>query len=197
MIVVPQLAQQRILKTLHCPNSGSTKTYATARQLYYWPDMKKEIEEYINNCQICQAERPSQARPTCEFTKYGWPNVIGTDGGLQFRSEFHFFLQNIQLLTRAGKRAQENLPEPIAAWRNMARSDGKSPSQIFFGRRQRHALALTLDLMKPDTADNKNREQRYKDEIRFRNKYTKDSPPIRNWTAGDDSAPLIRKRSLK
>ena len=65
-IVVPQLARQRMLKTLHRAHSGSTKTYATARQLYYWPNMKKEIEEYINNCQICQAERPSQARPKCE-----------------------------------------------------------------------------------------------------------------------------------
>ena len=65
-IVVPQLAQQRILKTLPRAHSGSTKTYATARLLYYWPNMKKEIVEYIYNCQICQAERPSQARPTCE-----------------------------------------------------------------------------------------------------------------------------------
>ena len=66
----------------------------------------------------------------------------------------------------------------IAAWRNMARSDGKSPSQIFFGRRQKHALPLMLDLMKPDTTDNKNREQRYKDEIRYQNMHTKDYPQL-------------------
>ena len=60
--VVPQLAQQRILKTLHHAHSCSTKTYAY-RQLYYRPNMKKEIEKEINNCRICQAERPSQARP--------------------------------------------------------------------------------------------------------------------------------------
>ena len=65
-IVVPLLPRQGILKTLHRAHSGSTKTYATARQLYYWPNMKKEIEEYIINCQICQADRPTQARPTCE-----------------------------------------------------------------------------------------------------------------------------------
>ena len=40
-IVVPQLACQRILKTRYRAHSGSTKTYATARQLYYWPNMKK------------------------------------------------------------------------------------------------------------------------------------------------------------
>lgn len=28
--------------------------------------MKKEIEDYINNCLICPADRPTQARPTCE-----------------------------------------------------------------------------------------------------------------------------------
>ena len=74
--------------------------------------------------------------------------------------------------------AKEKLSEAIAAWRNMARSDGKSPSQNFFGRRQKHALPLTLDLMKPDTAGNKSREQRYKDEIRYHNKHTKDYPQL-------------------
>ena len=75
-------------------------------------------------------------------------------------------VENMKSLATRTHAAKENLPEAIAACRNMARSDGKSPSQIFFGRRQKHTLPLTFDLMKYDTADNKSREQRYKDEIR-------------------------------
>ena len=64
-------------------------------------------------------------------------------------------VKNMKSLVTRTHTAKENLTEAIAAWRNMARSDGKSPSQIFFGRRQKHALPLTLDLVKPDTTDNK------------------------------------------
>ena len=131
------------------------------------------------------------------FTVYGWPNVIRTDGGPQFRSEFPDFcktynckhelasahnglakeaVKNMKSLVTRMHAATENLPEAIAAWRNMARSDGKSPSQIFFGKRQKHAFPLTLNLMKYDTADNESREQTYKDEIRNRNKLTKVYP---------------------
>ena len=40
-----------------------TKTYSTARQLYYWPNMKKDIEDSINFCPACQEQRNSNARP--------------------------------------------------------------------------------------------------------------------------------------
>ena len=134
-------------------------------------------------------------------TEYGWPNVIRTDGGPQFRSEFQDFcktynckhelasthnpesnglaeaaVKNMKSLVTRTHAA--NLPEAIAAWKNMARSDVKIRSQIFFGRRQKHALPLMLNLMKYDTADNKSWEQRYKDEIRNQNKHTKDYPQL-------------------
>ena len=137
------------------------------------------------------------------FAEYGWPNVIRTDGGPQFGSEFQDFcktynckhkfastynpesnglakaaVKNMKCLVTRTRTAKENLPEAIAAWRNMPPSDGKSPSQIFFRSRQKHALPLTLNLMKYDTADNKSLEQRYKDEIRNQNKHTKVYPSL-------------------
>ena len=259
-IVVPQLARERILKSLHRAHSGYTKTYSTARQLYYWPNMKKEIQDFVDNCMICQQDRPTQARPTCEgknpadvrfpmaevgvdlfdaigkkwlamtdrfsgygwvaelnktttervtkqlstwFNDYGWPNAIRTDGGPQFRTEFQEFCSNFSVkhelasahnpesngLAEAGVKnmksivtrthaAKESLQEAIAAWRNMARSDGKSPSQLFFGRRQRHALPLTNDLLKCDTNSNKCREKNYSTGNNNRNAHSKDYPPL-------------------
>ena len=41
-----------------------------------------------------------------------------------------------------GNSAKVNIAMAIAAWRNMARDDGLSPRQIFFGRIQRQRLSM-------------------------------------------------------
>ena len=107
------------------------------------------------------------------FTEYGWPSSIGSDGGTQFRTEFSTFCQdngikhelsspynpessglaeaavkNIKTLIIRCHKLEENLQLAIAAWRNMARADGVSPSQLFFGRRQRQQLPLTAEQTK-------------------------------------------------
>ena len=44
-IVVPREARPKVLDLLHLPHTGMVKTYQHARQLYYWPTMKKEIND--------------------------------------------------------------------------------------------------------------------------------------------------------
>ena len=99
------------------------------------------------------------------FTEVGWPTAIRTDGGPQFRTEFSQFcdrhgikhelsspynpesnglaeaaVKNIKaIITRCNEKG-ENIKLAIAAWRNMARTDSVSPSQLFYGRRQRQLL---------------------------------------------------------
>lgn len=58
-LVVPRPARQRILELLHLSHSGITKTYELARQLYYWPGMKNEIELWIRRCSVCVKSLPS------------------------------------------------------------------------------------------------------------------------------------------
>ena len=90
-----------------------------------------------------------------------------TDSGPQFRSEVQDFcksynskheldgahnpksnglvkaaVKNMKSLVTRTHDAKENLVEAVAAWRNMARSDGKSPSQIFFGRSEMNPTIL-------------------------------------------------------
>ena len=67
-IVIPQPARSKIIAELHRAHSGINKTYTTARQLYYWPHMKNDIEQAIAACSLCQAERPTQARPLASGT---------------------------------------------------------------------------------------------------------------------------------
>ena len=67
-IGIPKPARSRIIAELHRAHSGISKTYATARQLYYWPHMKNGIEQAIAASALCQADRPMQPRPTASGT---------------------------------------------------------------------------------------------------------------------------------
>ena len=59
-IVVPKPARSKIIAVLYQAHSGISKTYATARQLYYWPHMKKNKEKAIAACHLCQTDRQTQ-----------------------------------------------------------------------------------------------------------------------------------------
>ena len=62
-LVVPEHRRDAILRLLHAGHSGIAKTYRTATQIYYWPNMKKDIEQSVANCSPCQAQRQSNPRP--------------------------------------------------------------------------------------------------------------------------------------
>lgn len=96
------------------------------------------------------------------FLEHGWPNVIRSDGGPQFRGEFNNFCQEHgikhqkssaynsesnglaeaavksikKLLFKTAERG-EDFREALQEWRNTPRADGFSPAQMFTGRRQR------------------------------------------------------------
>ena len=127
------------------------------------------------------------------FTEVGWPMTIRTDGGPQFRTEFSLFcdknsikhelsspynpeynglaeaaVKNIKsIITRCNKEG-ENLKLAIAAWRNMARTDGVSPSQLFYGRRQRQLLPLTGEQAKSQASSTAGRDKTAGDSERIR-----------------------------
>ena len=67
-IVVPEPARSKIIADLQQAHSGISKTYTTARQVYYWPHMKNDIEQAIATCHLCQMDRPTQARPLASGT---------------------------------------------------------------------------------------------------------------------------------
>ena len=101
------------------------------------------------------------------FKEYGFPTVIRSDGGPQFRSEFDEYckknaikhelsspynpesnglaesaVKNLKSIILRCKDTGEELKPAIAAWRNMVRADGSSPSQMFFRRIQKQRLPL-------------------------------------------------------
>ena len=66
-LVIPK---DEVVKVLQMHNElsegahqGIQKTYAMLRQKYFWPSMKKDIEEYISTCPVCQKIKPKTHAP--------------------------------------------------------------------------------------------------------------------------------------
>ena len=72
-IVVPRKCQKSILDDLHVAHSGEVKTYANARQLYYWPNMKRDISNLVSTCQECVTHLPSKPKTPLQQTTASRP----------------------------------------------------------------------------------------------------------------------------
>lgn len=44
-------------------HKGITKTYYRVKQRYHWPHMKREIENFVNNCRDCQLKKLVRVKP--------------------------------------------------------------------------------------------------------------------------------------
>ena len=51
-------------------------------------------------------------------------------------------VKNMKALVERCNERKENLEEAIAAWRNMARNDGTTPAELFYGRKLRQTLPM-------------------------------------------------------
>lgn len=53
-VIIPKSMRQMILKKLHEPHFGVTKTIKRAQNSVFWPSICNEIEQEVLRCQICQ-----------------------------------------------------------------------------------------------------------------------------------------------
>ena len=81
-IVIPKDARKDVLRSLHVQQTGVTKTWKNAKQMYFWPGMKNKIAQLIGNCQECIALLPSQ--PKHSVTWYNIAILVA----LSFESNF-------------------------------------------------------------------------------------------------------------
>ena len=69
----------------YCGHPGITNTNALLKQNYWWPNMKKDIEEYIKGCAVCQANKintPSKAAPISHYYRPRSTTFQSSDHGL-------------------------------------------------------------------------------------------------------------------
>ena len=81
-------------------------------------------------------------------------------------------VKNIKTLINRCHKLDKNLQLAIAAWRNMARTDSVSPSQLFFGRRQRQQLPLTAEQTKAQESSTACRDAMAGKSERYKNTHT-------------------------
>ena len=63
-IFIPRAERQNVLKAMHRQHCGYAKTYALARQIYYWPNLKRDLQDLVDKCQACQRIRQSRQAET-------------------------------------------------------------------------------------------------------------------------------------
>lgn len=59
-IVVPSEMRHEMLTRLHAPHLGIEASLRKAREVIYWPHMVEDINNKVNNCDICQEAAPKQ-----------------------------------------------------------------------------------------------------------------------------------------
>ena len=61
-IVVPTSVRKDIIATVHRSHQGIRGCIRRAKDAVYWPLMKQEITDYVNQCSVCNTYRPEQCK---------------------------------------------------------------------------------------------------------------------------------------
>lgn len=65
--VIPREGRQEILKECHdattSGHSGEYRTFHRLRHRGYWPNMRKDVHEYVQKCQVCQQHKTDRRKP--------------------------------------------------------------------------------------------------------------------------------------
>ena len=61
-LFIPSGARQEVLETLHIAHLGVAKMSSAARNNFFWPHMRRDIECVVQGCKACQVFSPSKPR---------------------------------------------------------------------------------------------------------------------------------------
>ncbi|XP_062574010.1 uncharacterized protein K02A2.6-like [Saccostrea cucullata] len=67
-IVIPGVLRSEILETIHDGHMSISKCRERAATSVWWPGLSKEIATKVANCEICQAQRPTQRKEPLKTT---------------------------------------------------------------------------------------------------------------------------------
>lgn len=69
-LFVPMHYRSGVIKQYHDDNGhlGIDKTFDAIRQKYYWPNLYKELYDYVGKCVICATRNLKQLKPTTQIT---------------------------------------------------------------------------------------------------------------------------------
>ena len=82
-IIIPSSLTSKFMQDLHMGHLGVTKCQQRAKSTVYWPNIDRDIEEYIRSCETCQRNQSSQPPEKLIPITSDLPNIpwytLGTD----------------------------------------------------------------------------------------------------------------------
>ena len=63
-MVIPASLRKNMLERIHEGHLGAEKQKRLARDVIFWPNMNKDIDEMVKGCGACQKFRPAQPKET-------------------------------------------------------------------------------------------------------------------------------------
>lgn len=61
-IIIPNNSKNKILDLLHTGHIGIERMRLKAQELYYWPRINLDIQDFVQNCKICQKFKPANIK---------------------------------------------------------------------------------------------------------------------------------------
>ena len=52
--IPPEILRGSLLKTAHCVHSGINRTKAKLNEYYWWPNINRDVDDFIDRCQVCK-----------------------------------------------------------------------------------------------------------------------------------------------
>jgi len=84
-----------IIEETHCrAHRGLDEIYKQINRLYYWPNLKKKIQEYIKNCTICNSNKYIRHPVLIPIGQAPIPNREGESLHIDI-----FYAQNLMIIT--------------------------------------------------------------------------------------------------
>ncbi|XP_054260010.1 uncharacterized protein K02A2.6-like [Macrosteles quadrilineatus] len=111
-IVIPVSLRAEMLKRLHYPHLGVTKTQLRARNVIYWPNINNQIEDVVSKCETCAVNARSNFKEPMlphPVPKLPWQKV-GLDlffhDGKTFLLCVDYFSKYVEILTMQSMSSQ-------------------------------------------------------------------------------------------
>ena len=70
-VIIPPQGRTKIIKEFHEGHPGSTRMKALARSFMWWPQLDRDLENVVQDCEICQTYR--HLPPTAPLQPWEWP----------------------------------------------------------------------------------------------------------------------------
>lgn len=103
-ILIPKSLRKYVIHKLHETHLGTSKTKARAKQLFYFPEIYSQIENYILSCPVClkfsksKIKEPMLARDIPDLPFYKIAMDIAELRGVNYLIVIYYYSRSIEIV---------------------------------------------------------------------------------------------------